>query len=105
MTPAAATVLAAAVAGAVSILVAIINAWLGRGGRRADITEKITSSAGSLLDQLQEETAAAKAGCERCESQLKRVFRVLRTLLLAMEQNDPVAVSAAKEQAWALVND
>lgn len=115
MTPAAATIIGAVVGGLVAILVALINSWFGRAGRRADFTEKITKASETLMDRMAEEHASMEAKfraenekttarCDKCEAELKKVYRALRELLLADERGDKTAKATAKANAWTLIN-
>lgn len=122
MTPAAATVLGAIVGGSVAIIVALINSFFGRSGQRADITSKITQANATLLTRMDQDKAELSAKCEKCETkleaqtaafeaykvesktELKRLYRVLRTLVLALDRHDAAGVERATAEAWDLIN-
>lgn len=101
---AAATVLAAAAGGLSAILVALINTWFGRQGRRADITDRITKASETIFIRMEADKTELTARCSKCESELRRLYRVLRNLLLAQDRGDETAAAAAKVEAWALIN-
>lgn len=123
MSAAAATVLAAVVSAIVALIVALFNAWFGRGGRRADVADKITKASETLLSRMDTDKAELTAKCHRCETkldatnaafeahksesraELKKVYRVLRTLVLAMDRGDATATESAKAAAWDLINN
>lgn len=101
MNPAIATVIAAATAAAVSLIVAGINAWVGRGGRRADFADQITESSERIMTRMDTELDRVNKKCAKCEDELEKVLRVLRGFIRAWERNDEehlkAAISAAKE--------
>lgn len=66
--------------GAGGLLVAIINAAVGRGGRRADVAAKITEAAGGIIERLEhdlERLDDVKAQCDKCQTRLELTERRL----------------------------
>ncbi len=115
MNPAVATVISACVGGLVVLIGAVINAAIGRGGRRADIADKITESSDRIMTRMDREIAKVEAKCDKCETRLaatqrsledmevefRRTKSALRALIRVLDENDPaqiqLAVDAARE--------
>lgn len=101
MNPAIAAVLGAGIAGLVSLCVAAIGAAVGRGGRRADIAEKISEASDRIFERMEKDISKVERQCEKCTLELRTVKAVLRATVRAIDANDPaaidVAVAAARE--------
>lgn len=105
MNPAVATVLGAVVGGMVALVVALVNAWFGRQGRRADFADKITTASDKILDRLDKEIEKVEKRCSRCEQDLE-VFKIaVRRWIRVETSGDPVAIAAAKEAVLDLLDD
>lgn len=117
LTVSAFAVVVTAVFGAGSLTVAILNAVVGRGGRRADIADKVTEAWERTSERLDKDLAKIEAKCEKCETRLsvterhleealddaRRVKAVLRALVRVLDANDPTQVDAAVTAARELI--
>lgn len=115
MNPAIATVIGALAGGAVAIIVAVINTTAGRGGRRADIADKVSAAWDPVFDRMDKDLERVSKQCEKCENRLaatqrslaemetefRRTKATLRALIRVLDENDPTqiasAVAAARE--------
>lgn len=88
MSPAAIAVLSASIAGIFGIVVAIVNAVVGRDGRRTDKMETIADSGLALATQ-------EKSRRVECEETLSVFRRVLRALVRAIQAGDQAAIDTA----------
>lgn len=113
-------VLITAVFGGGAVTVAVINAVIGRGGRRADVAAKITEAAGGLIEHLEgqlERLDEVQAQCNKCNARLSVTERrledseeshrktkvAMRALIRIVEANDPEATSKALAEAKKLI--
>ncbi len=106
MNPAVATVIGAGVGGGVAIVVAVLNAWFGRGGRRADIAEKVSAAWDPVFDQINTQMGELKKECRDCKTELGQVKRALRAVIrasLVHATKDP-AVDKAINEALNVLN-
>lgn len=92
MTAAAATVIAAIAAGILGLIVAVVNAAVGRDGRRTDKMETIADSGLKLLNEEQERRSL-------CEDTLRVFKRVLRAWVRAYRSGDAEAIERAYADA------
>lgn len=115
MNPAIATVIGAVMGGAVAIIVAVINSTVGRGGRRADIADKVSQAWDPVFDRMDKDLERVSKQCEKCENRLavtqralaemetefRRTKSTLRALIRVLDENDPaqiaVAIAAARD--------
>lgn len=88
MSAAAIAVLSASIAGVFGIIVAIVNAVVGRDGRRTDKMETIADSGLALATQ-------EKSRRVECEETLSLFRRVLRALVRAIQSGNQDAIDAA----------
>ena len=116
MNPAVATVIGALVGGGVAMVVAIINTVAGRGGRRADIADKVTEAWERTSERLDKDLAKIEAKCEKCEMRLaatqrtleqietdsRRTKAALRALIRVLDSDDQAALREAIDAARAL---
>jgi hypothetical protein len=113
MNPAVAALLGSISTGAVTLIVAVFSIAVGRGGRRADIADKVSEVWDRTTKRLDHDLAEIEAKCDKCESRLviterrladaeddaKRAKRALRALIRVIDTNDPVAIAEAIEAA------
>ncbi|TRW85561.1 hypothetical protein FK535_09195 [Mycolicibacterium sp. 018/SC-01/001] len=83
MNPAVATVIGALVGGGFAVVVAIVNAAVGRDGRRADIADKVSQAWDPVFDQINTQVSDLKKECKDCRSELNAVKRALRLVIRA----------------------
>ncbi|MEW2483554.1 hypothetical protein AB0876_28610 [Mycobacterium sp. NPDC049093] len=95
MNPSVASVIVAVVGVAGIVIGGIIQAIVGRGGRRADMTDKITSSYDRRLDRMDQDYEKLEKQCAKCETEYGAMKKVLRALVRAWDSEDHAAISAA----------
>lgn len=71
MNPAIAALLGAVCTGAVTLLVAIISIVVGRGGRRADIADKVSETWERTSARLDHDIAVIEEKCDKCQKELE----------------------------------
>jgi hypothetical protein len=113
-------VILTAVFGGGAVTVALINAVVGRGGRRADVAQKITEAAGGIIERLEEELERldeVQEKCNKCNARLVIVARrledseeahlktkaALRAFIRVVESNDPAATAQAISEVKRLI--
>lgn len=113
-------VILTAVFGGGAVTVALINAVVGRGGRRADVAAKITEAAGEFVEHFQGELKEVKKECAKCNARLavterrledseeahrhtKAALRALIRVVEANETNPTPATTEALSEAKHLV--
>ncbi|OMC06219.1 hypothetical protein A5733_17855 [Mycobacterium sp. NS-7484] len=82
---------------------ATIQAISGRGGRRAEMTDKITASYDRRLDRMDRDYAKLEGQCTKCQDELAAMRKVVRTVVRAMDANDPTAIETAISAARELL--
>lgn len=103
MNAAMAAVIGASISGLVVLLGAIINAAVGRGGRRADIADRVSEASDRIFDRMDREVSKVERRCERCEHELDSVKKVLRCVVRSLDAEDHAAIDAAIAAARELV--
>lgn len=113
-------VLITAVFGGGAVTVALINAAVGRGGRRADVAQKITEAASGIIERLEgelERLDEVKQQCNKCNARLsvterrledseqshRKTKAAMRALIRVVETNDPTATLQAIAEAKRLI--
>lgn len=95
MNPAVAALLGSISTGAVTLLIAVMAVAVGRGGRRADIADKITEASDRIFERMGKDYEVLDRKCGKCETELGEIKRVLRAWVRAVDSNDPATISAA----------
>lgn len=113
-------VILGAVFGGGAVTVALINAVVGRGGRRADVAQKITEAAGGIIEHFQGELKRldeVQDECDKCNARLAVISRrledaeeahrktkaAMKAFIRVVEANDPLATAQAIDEARKLL--
>lgn len=90
MNPAVATVIGAVVGGGVAIAVAILNTAIGRGGRRADIAQSVSSAWEPFVENQNAQMTELRTECKDCKTELRQLHKDFAAFADVMEELVPL---------------